>query len=61
MIESKFKGKGDVELVMKYIIESDGVLRTRYLARVHANLAVRAAFELGFRGGVGEGGVIYED
>ena len=43
---------------MKYIRESDGVLITRDLARVHADLAVRAAFELGSRGGVGDE---YED
>ena len=52
-IEHKFKEEGDVELVVKYLRRSDGILRTRDLARVHANLAVRAAFELGSSGGVG--------
>ena len=58
MIESKFKVKGDVEIVMKYLRESDRVLRTRYMAIVHTYLAVGAAFKLGLKGGVGvEGGV----
>ena len=56
LIESKFKGKRDVKIVIKYLRESDGVLRTQYLARVHVDLAVRAAFELVLRvGGGGEG------
>ena len=51
LIESNFKEKGDVELIMKYIREPDGVLRTQYLEIVHADLAVRAVFELLLRDG----------
>ena len=47
LIESKFKGKGDVDIVIKYLRESDRVLRTRDLERVHYDMAVRSEFELG--------------
>ena len=56
LVENKFKGKGDVDIVMKYLRESDGVLRKRDQARVHADLEVRAAFKLVLMGGWGVGG-----
>ncbi|CAB9521241.1 Solanesyl diphosphate synthase 3, chloroplastic/mitochondrial [Seminavis robusta] len=47
LIERKFRNEGDVELALDLVHQSNGIERTKELARVHSELAVEALLELG--------------
>lgn len=42
----KFKEDGDIDLALRYIHEADGVTRTKKLAAIHAEKAIRVVAEL---------------
>jgi geranylgeranyl pyrophosphate synthase len=46
MMERKFKEVGDVDRAQQLVFDSDGIERTKQLARVHAEIAMEAAMEL---------------
>jgi len=46
MVERKFRQEGDVEAALEIVQESDGMVRTKELAQVHAELAMESALEL---------------
>jgi geranylgeranyl pyrophosphate synthase len=46
MMDRKFKLEGDVERAVELVFASDGIERTKQMARVHAELAMEAALEL---------------
>lgn len=46
MMDRKFKEEGDVERARQLVFDSDGMERTKQLARVHAELAMDAVLEL---------------
>lgn len=46
MMGRKFKEAGDVDRAQQLVFESDGIERTKQLARVHAEIAMEAAMEL---------------
>ena len=46
LMDRKFKEKDDVERAVDMVFASDGLERTKQLARVHAELAMEAALEL---------------
>ena len=46
MIDRKFKEEGDVDRARQLVFDSDGIERTKQLARVHAELAMEAVLEL---------------
>ena len=45
MMERKFKEAGDVERAEQRVNQSDGIGRTKHLARVHAEIAMEAALQ----------------
>jgi geranylgeranyl pyrophosphate synthase len=46
MMDRKFKQEGDVERARQLVFQSNGIERTKQLARVHAELSMEAAMEL---------------
>jgi geranylgeranyl pyrophosphate synthase len=46
MMDRKFRQEGDVERAVELVFASDGIERTKQMARVHAELAMEAALEL---------------
>lgn len=46
MVARKFRGEGDVERACVLVESGDGIQRTKDLAQVHAELAIRAVMEL---------------
>jgi geranylgeranyl pyrophosphate synthase len=46
MMDRKFKNEGDVERARQLVFESEGIERTKQLARIHAELAMEAVLEL---------------
>nr|AYV97144.1 trans-prenyltransferase 4 [Haslea ostrearia] len=46
LMDRKFKEDGDVERAVEYVFDSNGLRRTKELARVHAELAMEAALSL---------------
>lgn len=47
LMDRKFKNEGDVERAVELVFASDGIERTKELARVHAELAMEAVLEMG--------------
>ncbi len=47
LIERKFKDEGDVDVAVEFVRKSDGIERTKDLAQVHVEIAIRAISELG--------------
>lgn len=46
MMDRKFKESGDIDVAKELVLESNGIERTKQLARVHAELSMEAAMEL---------------
>ena len=46
MMERKFRDGGDVEKALEFVRRSDGIQRTKDLARVHAEIAIESVMEL---------------
>lgn len=46
MMDRKFKFEGDVDRAVELVIQSDGIERTKELARVHSEIAMEALLEL---------------
>lgn len=46
MIDRKFKNDGDVELAVELVFKSNGIERTKQLARIHAEYAMDAILQL---------------
>lgn len=46
MMDRKFKSDGDVERAVELVAQSDGIERTKELARVHSEIAMEALLEL---------------
>jgi geranylgeranyl pyrophosphate synthase len=46
MMDRKFKVDGDVERARELVFDSNGIERTKHLARVHAEISMEAAMEL---------------
>jgi len=44
-MDRKFKQDGDVDLAVDLVFSSDGIERTKRLARVHAELGMRAILD----------------
>uniref|UniRef100_A0A7S4N1Y9 Uncharacterized protein n=1 Tax=Odontella aurita TaxID=265563 RepID=A0A7S4N1Y9_9STRA len=61
LIERKFREEGDVLTAVEVLRKSDGIERTKELARVHADLAIDALMELGREGDDSKGSNAYRD
>ncbi len=46
MMDRKFKEPGDVDIAKQLVFESNGIERTKQLARVHAEMSMEAAMQL---------------
>ena len=46
MMDRKFKSEGDVDRAVELVFKSDGIERTKELARVHSEIAMEALLEL---------------
>lgn len=47
MMDRKFREVGDIDRAKQLVFESNGIERTKQLARIHAEIAMEAAMELG--------------
>ena len=46
LMDRKFKNEGDIDRAVELVGASDGIERTKQLARVHAELAMESALEM---------------